>query len=255
MMKYIDTHVHLFVKAFADDFDDVVRRAHDAGVERMMIITTDAEQTKRALPFVEKDPYRFQLAYGLHPQRISEVDRHLIDEFDEVVRDPRITAVGEIGLDYITDPDMKQEQREVFIHQIRTANELKKPVLIHSRKAIQETLDILKAYPARGLMHSFGGSVEMSREFIKRGYYIVYGGAATWSNARKAAEVIRDMDLNRLLTETDAPYVTPEPFRGTRNEPAYLPYIVRKLAEMRGISEEELTEIIERNYRRFLGEE
>lgn len=253
-MNYIDTHVHLFVQAFAGDFDAVVERARKAGVERMMIITTDEEEAYRAMPFVEKDPYHFQLAYGIHPQRISEVTDEMIRKCDEIVRDPRVTAVGEIGLDYITDKERKDLQKEVFINQIETAVSLNKPILVHSRKAIQDTYDIMKAHPSRGLMHSFGGSVEMGREFMKLGYYIVYGGAATYLNNRHAKEVVRDMDLRYLLTETDAPYVTPEPFRGERNEPCNLPYILRSLAAYRGIPEEELAGIIEENYRRFLGE-
>ncbi|MBQ1447246.1 MAG: TatD family hydrolase [Solobacterium sp.] len=254
-MKYIDSHVHLFVRAFREDFRDVLQRAQDAGVERMMIITTDAEEARRAMPFVEKDPYRFQLAYGIHPQRIDEVDDAMVREFDEIAEDPRITAIGEIGLDYITDRDHKELQKEVFIHSIKKAVSLNKPILVHSRKAIQDTYNIMKAHPARALMHSFPGSLEMSREFIKLGYYISYGGPATWLNVRHAREVVADMDLNYLLTETDAPYVTPEPFRGQRNEPCNLPYILRALASYRGMTEEALAEIVLQNYRRFLGEE
>ena len=167
--------------------------------------------------------------------------------------DPGVTCIGEIGLDYYweKDPEIRALQREFFIRQIELAKKLNKPFLVHSRDAIQDTYDIMKEHHGHGLMHCFAGTKEMAREFVKLGYYIALGGALTFKNARHSVEVCADIDENYLLTETDCPYMAPVPYRGKRNEPSYIPYIVRKIAELRQMPEEALAAVIAENWQRF----
>ena len=253
-MKYIDSHAHIFSSEYNEDFEEMLARTEERGVERIMIVTTEAEEARRAIAFAKQDPYRFQVAYGIHPEDVTKASEERLQEMEEIVSDPGIGAVGEIGLDYYWDKEHHEEQKALFIRQIQIAQKVNKPILVHSREAIQDTYDIMKAYRTRGIMHCFPGSAEMGREFVKLGYYIALGGAVTFKNARHAPEVCAGIDINYLLTETDCPYMSPVPLRGKRNEPANIPCITQKLAEIRGISEEEMAEIIFNNYARFLGE-
>ena len=165
-----------------------------------------------------------------------------------------ITAVGEIGIDYHweKDPGIQEKQRQLFIRQIETAKKLNKPILVHSRDAIQDTFDILREHKVHGLIHCYSGTKEMAREFVKQGYYIALGGAVTFKNSRHAKEVAADIDVNYLLSETDCPYMAPEPVRGTRNDPSNIPYIVDVLAKCRNITVEEMASQIDANWTRFL---
>ncbi len=253
-MNYIDSHAHIFSEEFREDFTEVLQRAEDRNIHRIMIVTTQPEEAHKAIAFAKQDPYRFQVAYGIHPEDITRVNEEMIREMEEIVSDPGITAVGEIGLDYHWEPEYKNEQKELFIRQIEIARKVGKPILVHCRDAIQDTFDIMKEHRTRGLMHCFPGSAEMGIEFTKLGYYIALGGAATFKNARHALEVCRAIDPKYLLTETDCPYMAPVPMRGKRNEPSYIPYIVDVLARERGITAEEMAVIIDQNYSRFLGE-
>ena len=253
-MNFIDSHAHIFSEEFREDFTDVLQRAEEKQVHRIMIVTTQPDEARQAMAFAAQDPYRFQVAYGIHPEDISRVNEEMIREMEEIVSDPGITAVGEIGLDYHWEPEYKNEQKELFIRQIEIARKVSKPILVHCRDAIQDTFDIMKEHRIPGLMHCFPGSAEMGIEFTKLGYYIALGGAATFKNARHALEVCQAIDPKYLLTETDCPYMAPVPMRGKRNEPSYIPYIVDVLARERGISAQEMAEIIDQNYSRFLGE-
>ena len=251
---FIDSHAHILSEEFAEDFDQVLERASNAGVGRIMIVTTRAEEALRAIPYVQRDPYRFQAAYGIHPEDVDKGTEENLRVLEEIVSHPAISAIGEIGLDYHWEKDKKEQQKELFVKQIKIARKVGKPILVHSRDAIQDTFDIMKANPCRGLLHCFPGSAEMAAEFIKLGYYIALGGAATFKNARHALEVCAAMDIHYLLSETDCPYMAPVPVRGTRNEPANIPYIVKVLAETRNLSVTEMAAQIAENYARFLGE-
>ena len=150
------------------------------------------------------------------------------------------------------DPGIQEKQRQLFIRQIETAKKLNKPILVHSRDAIQDTFDILREHKVHGLIHCYSGTKEMAREFVKQGYYIALGGAVTFKNSRHAKEVAADIDVNYLLSETDCPYMAPEPVRGTRNDPSNIPYIVDVLAKCRNITVEEMASQIDANWTRFL---
>ena len=208
----------------------------------------------RALAFAGRDPGRYKVAAGIFPEDVKNVSDEDWQVFEKTAADREVTCIGEIGLDYYweKDPEIRKLQREYFIRQIELAKKLNKPFLVHSRDAIQDTYDIMKAHHGRGLMHCYSGTKEMAREFVKLGYYIALGGAVTFKNARHSVEVCADIDENYLLSETDCPYMAPVPKRGKRNEPSYIPYIVNKMAEVRGVSEEYMAEVIDRNWTRFL---
>ena len=257
MNHYVDTHAHIFAEQYADDFEEMLNRCAEAGVDQIMIITLSHDETMKAVEFAKKDPERFQVAAGIFPEDVKDLTDEMWEEFKETVKDPMISCVGEIGLDYYweKDPKVRALQREVFIRQIELAKEIGKPILVHSRDAMQDTFDIMKAHHTRGLLHCFSGTKEMAKEFTKLGYYIALGGALTFKNARHSVEVCETIDEKYLLSETDCPYMAPTPFRGKRNEPSYIPLIVKKMAEVRGVSEEYMAEVIHDNWHRFLSGE
>ena len=252
-MRYLDSHAHIFSEEFQDDFDAVLQRAKDAQVERMVIITTQPDEARKAMAFAADNPKCFQVAYGIHPEDIRTVTADSLKEMAEIAADPRLSFVGEIGLDYHWEKEMAEAQKELFIRQIEIARQVNKPIMVHSRDAHQDTFDILKEHHVPGVLHCFSGSAELAREYVKLGYYIALGGAVTFKNARHAKEVCAAIDPAYLLSETDCPYMAPEPVRGTRNEPANIPHIVRVMAQLRQVSEEEMAEQIWQNGQRFLG--
>ncbi|MBE6127787.1 MAG: TatD family deoxyribonuclease [Erysipelotrichaceae bacterium] len=253
-LHYLDSHAHIMAEEYQEDFEEMLKRAEDAHVDRIMIITLSHEETIRALAFARRDPGRYKVAAGIFPEDVKNVSDEDWQVFEKTAADPEVTCIGEIGLDYYWEknPEIRKLQREYFIRQIELAKKLNKPFLVHSRDAIQDTYDIMKAHHGRGLMHCYSGTKEMAREFVKLGYYIALGGAVTFKNARHSVEVCADIDENYLLSETDCPYMAPVPKRGKRNEPSYIPYIVNKMAEVRGVSEEYMAEVIDRNWTRFL---
>ncbi len=253
-LHFTDTHAHIFAPEFEEDFDAVLQRAEEAHVDRIMIITLSVPETEKALAFARKDPKRYQVAAGIFPEDIKDRTEQDWQAFQKIAADPGVACIGEIGLDYYweKDPEVRKLQREWFIRQIQLANTLKKPYLVHSRDAMQDTFDIMKEQGGRGLMHCFAGTKEMAREFTKRGFYIALGGAVTFKNARHSVEVCEDIDIRFLLSETDCPYMAPVPKRGTRNEPANIPLIVQKMADIRGLSLEDMAARIEENWTRFL---
>jgi TatD DNase family protein len=250
---YLDSHCHLFSEEFAEDFEEMMGRAEEKNVRYLNIMCTEEEEAYRAMEYCERDREHITVSYGIFPTDVKDMERRW-QEFEAIVSDPRIACVGEIGLDYYweKDPAMREKQREMFVRQIETAVRLNKPICIHSRDAIQDTFDLLKEHPCRALMHSFSGSVEMGREFVKLGCFLSIGGPVTFKNARHAAEVVKDMDVSFLLTETDSPYMAPVPVRGRRNEPANIPYITAKMAELRDVPVSALAPVIIENWKRFL---
>ena len=251
---YLDSHAHLCAEEFAGETEEVIQRAKEKGVCLLNIMCTSWKEAETAMAIAQNDPEHLRVSCGIFPTDVGKLTEDEKENFFRVMKDPRCTCVGEIGLDYYweKDPAMREKQKELFIEQIQLANEIGKPVAVHSRDAMQDTYDILKQHRCHGLMHSFSGSAEMGREFTRLGYYLSLGGPVTFKNARHAREVVSQMDVNYLLSETDSPYMAPEPVRGTRNEPANIPYIVARMAEIRGIEMAELTEIIRANWERFL---
>lgn len=253
-MEFLDSHFHLMSEEFNEDREDVLKRALEAGVKHLMLITLDNKETKEAIAFNQKHNHVLKIAAGIFPEDVDKVTDEYWQEFVSLAKNEEISAIGEIGLEYhwVEDKSLRLKQRELFIRQIELAKSLHKPYLVHSRDAIQDTYDIMKKYRGHGLLHCYSGSLEMAKEFIKLGFYIAIGGALTFKNARHTLSVVKNIDENYLLTETDSPYMTPVPYRGKRNEPSYIPYVVKKMAELKEISDAKMAKIIVDNWKRFL---
>lgn len=253
---FVDTHCHLMGDEYKDDIEEVLSRCKEKHVDKLMLITLSIDETKRAIKFVKRNPQNYKVAAGIFPEDVTKVDDAYWKAFTRVASDPAVTAIGEIGLEYhwVSDENERALQREFFIKQIELARSLNKPFLVHSRDAMQDTFDIMKEHHWKGLLHCFPGSKEMAKEFTKLGYYIALGGALTFKNARHSVDVVKNIDLNYLLSETDSPYMAPVPVRGTRNEPSNIPYIVEKMANLRNLPVQQMAKIIDDNWEKFLGE-
>ena len=245
---YVDSHAHILSEEFQADLSEVEQRAADAGVEKILLVTTSASEAYRGMEFCGKNPERYALAYGIHPEDADLADEKVWDEFVRTAHDERIAAIGEIGLDFYWRKDNRDKQIDLFIRQIEIAKEVNKPILVHSRDAIQDTYDIMKEHRCRGVMHCYSGSPEMALEFTKLGYLLAFGGALTFKNSKRAKESAAAIKQEYLLTETDCPYMAPVPVRGTRNEPANIPYIEKELAAVRGEDADVLASAIIDNY-------
>ena len=252
MMNWLDSHCHINDEAFRDDLDDVLNRMIEADVTKAMIISSYLDDYDFALR-ITKSGISFKHSLGVYPGDVNELDEELFEKYASRMKEDDCDAIGEIGLDYHWDKENKERQKEVFERQLRLAQELGKPVIIHSRDAIQDTYDLMKQNPVKGVMHCYSDSAEMAKEFVKLGCYISIAGPVTWKNAREPLNVIRAVPVERLLIETDCPYLTPVPKRGLRNEPSYVVYTGKQIAEELGINEEDFKKQINENYHRLFG--
>ena len=230
---YIDVHCHLD-SVYYDDIDGVIKRAIDNNVEKMIYNGCDMNTNKEVISRI-KEYDNVYGAIGFHPNELDNVKEEDYLFLEENIKNKKIVAIGEIGLDYHYDNTDKEKQQYHFIRQIELAVKYDLPVIVHSRDSISDTYNILKKYPVKGIIHCFSGSVEMAREFIKIGFYISIGGISTFKNAKNIIEVIKNIDMSYILLETDSPYLTPEPYRKNQNEPMYIPIIASKIAEIKGI--------------------
>ena len=243
-MNYLDSHCHINDEAFNEDLDAVLNRMLENKVTKAMIVSVSLNDYKKTLN-IKKEGIEFKKALGVYPEDTS-ISEEEFNQYIEYVKD--CDALGEIGLDYHWYKDTKDAQKELFIRQIKIAKELNKPIIVHSRDALNDTYEILKEYPCKGVLHCYSGSKEMAKEFVKLGYYISIAGPITWKNAKEPLEVIKVVPLDRLLIETDCPYLTPAPNRGKRNEPSNVIYTARKIMEELGIDEESFLTQINENY-------
>lgn len=246
-MNWLDSHCHINDKAFKEDIDLVLDRMLENDVTKAMIISSYLDDYKYGLS-IHKEGISFKHSLGIYPGDVDRIQDKDIDEYFELMKSKECVAVGEIGLDYYYGKDNKEKQKEVFKRQCEFAKSIDKPVIIHSRDAIQDTYDILKQTGVRGVIHCYSDSKEMAKELVKLGFYISISGTITFKNAKEPLEVIKVVPLDRLLIETDAPYLTPVPNRGKRNEPSYVVYTGRRIIEELGISEEAFKEAINKNY-------
>ncbi len=236
----IDTHTHIdMIEGIS--IDEVLENARQNGVEKLIVPCAYPKDVDK----IYELSLKYENVYGMlgvHPSEVKDWDDSLIDKIKEYSKSNKIVAIGEIGLDYYWDKSFNDLQKEVFIKQIKLANELNLPISIHDREAHKDTFDILKEYNKNStiVMHCFSGSVEFARECIKEGWYIALGGVVTFKNAIKTKDVAKDIPLDKLLLETDAPYLTPVPYRGKENQPAYVKFVAEEIAKLRGISTEEV---------------
>ena len=245
-----DTHCHLNDEKLLPRVEEVINDAKEAGVNLFLVIGWDKESSICAVKLAE----RFDCVYaaiGFHPENIFDVTDEDFDETMKYINHPKVVAVGEIGLDYYwtKDPIQRELQKEWFIKQIDFANEHKKPISIHNREAFQDSLEILKEHRPLygGVMHCYSGSVELLKEVLDLGLYIGLDGPVTFLNAKTPKEVCEAVPLDRLLTETDSPYLSPHPLRGTVNEPKNLGWIVNEMARLKGLSKKHVMEVTYNN--------
>lgn len=232
-----DTHAHYEDPVFSENFDSLVAEMKKSGVGGIITCGCDKESSLKALALAEKYDIVYA-AVGIHPGNVDSGTT--IDDIRELANHPKCVAIGEIGLDYYWRQDNKELQYEILKGQLELANELNLPILFHDRDAHADTLEILKQYKPQGVVHAFSGSVEMAREVIKLGLYIGVGGVLTFNNARALPAVVKDTAIEKILLETDAPYLAPVPFRGKTNHSDYLHFVAEKMAEIKRITKDEV---------------
>lgn len=243
-----DTHAHYDDEAFDSDRESLILSLKDRGVVGIVSCGCDIASTvaNQNLSHSFDD---FYFAAGFHPENLEDFSVEDLEKLEPFFADEKCVAVGEIGLDYHWMNSTKEKQREVFVAQIELAKAKGLPVIVHDREAHGDTLDILKATKPSGVLHCFSGSVEMAREVIKLGMFLGFNGVATFKNARKIPEVIREIPLDRIVLETDCPYLAPEPHRGKRNDSSFIPFIAQRIGEILGISAQEVLDVTNKNAR------
>ena len=244
MVKGIfDTHAHYADEGFSGDRTDILERLPEQGIELVMLASSGIDDTRANSELSKKYGYIYAAA-GVHPENAGSVPEDYLDIIKETVKNnPRIRAIGEIGLDYHYEGYDRDSQISLFIRQLELAQELDMPVIIHTRDAWEDTMDILKKYRPKGVVHCFSGSAETAREIVKLGMYIGFTGVLTFKNARKAIKALEAIPADRLLFETDCPYMAPVPFRGKRCDSSMIPYTAAKASEIMGIDTQELISI------------
>lgn len=250
----IDSHCHINDELYKNNPDKYVKEAKLEGVEKFLIVGFDLKSSDEALTISQNFKECFA-AVGIHPSDVKKAKREDFAKIKTLAKNEKAIAIGEIGLDYYwdKDPAIQNEQKEAFILQIEIANELNLPISIHCRDAIEDCLKILKEHPVKkgGIMHCYAGSVESAKEFIKLGFVLGFGGTLTFKNSIRPKEVIKSIPSESFVLETDAPYLTPVPFRGKPNHSKYLKYIRDEIASLRGITSEEVEEITNNNFKRI----
>ncbi|KEP25210.1 TatD family hydrolase [Bacillus zhangzhouensis] len=244
-----DTHAHLNAEQYNEDLEQVIERAKSEKVENIVVVGFDRPTITRAMELIEEYDFIYA-AIGWHPVDAIDMTDEDLAWIKELSQHEKVVAIGEMGLDYYWDKSPKEVQKEVFRRQIALAKEVNLPIIIHNRDATEDVVTILKeegAADVGGIMHCFTGSLEIAKACMEMNFYISFGGPVTFKNAKKPKEVVKDIPSDRLLIETDCPYLTPAPFRGKRNEPSYVKYIVEQIAELREMSFEELAELTTEN--------
>lgn len=250
-MKIFDTHAHYFKSDFGEDLDSVLAGLPEKGVERVIAVGCSLEASYEQAALAERYDYIYA-ATGIHPEDAVNLPPDWLSQIRGLLGQEKVVALGEIGLDYhYEDAPSKDVQREVFVRQLELARELNLPVIIHSRDACADTMEILREYKPRGVMHCFSYSAETAREVVDLGMYIGFTGVLTFKNAKKAVAACEVIPTERLLLETDCPYMAPEPFRGQRSDSSMIAYTAAKMAEIKGISTEEILAITNKNGKRL----
>jgi TatD DNase family protein len=250
----IDSHAHLEMKEFDADRDAVVGRAAAAGLSAIITVGTTIPDCEKVAALARRYPQVYA-AVGIHPHEVKGIDAGTYDVLRELARQEKVVAIGEIGLDFFYDLSPRDIQLQRFVEQLDLAAELDMPVIIHDRDAHAETLDILRSRKGRvrGVLHCFSSDLDMARECVSLGFYISVAGPVTYKKAEQLREVAKHVPMDRLLIETDCPYLAPQPWRGKRNEPAYVVETACCIAELRGVAAEELQSRTEENTRHLFG--
>ena len=250
---YFDTHAHYDDSAFDADREELIAAIHAAGADLIIDPGCDVKSSEAAAELARKFDFIY-FAAGIHPEELASLKEDSLDQIETLASNPKCVAIGEIGLDYHWDDSQKELQKKLFLVQCELAVRLDKPVLVHDRDAHADSFEIVNSVPGlRGVFHCYSGSAEMAKELLKRGWYLGFDGPVTYKNARKTVEVLEICPFDRILIETDSPYLSPVPMRGKRNDSSNLKYVVDKIAEVKGISSEEIAAITSENARRLFG--
>ncbi len=242
-MRLFDTHAHLLDGRFDEDRDELIERMPSEGIVGMIEAGCCEDVSAAAVELAERVGYIYA-AVGIHPHDSEDVSENYLGLLESLAANSKVIAIGEIGLDYYYDNSPRDIQRKVFRQQIELAQKLDLPMVYHMRKATADFLEILKDYnDLKGVVHCYSGSAETAHELIKMGLHISFTGSVTFKNAKKVVEAAQEVPLNRLMAETDSPYLSPEPVRGRRNDPRNVEHVIRKLAEIKEISFEQMCEI------------
>lgn len=243
----IDTHCHLYEPDYDGIRDELIKELPKNGIEKLICVGCNIKTTKQSIELAQKYDFIYAQA-GFHPCDTSDITDEMWAQMQELASHPKVVAIGEIGLDYHWDSSPREKQQYWFAKQIEFAGSVNLPVVIHSRDATADTLKILKEHqPECGVFHCFSGSVETLKEVLKLGLSISLGGVVTFKNAKNAAECAKSVPLDRLMLETDCPYLAPEPFRGKLNRPDYTVYIAQKIAQLRGMNVRDVIDITRKN--------
>ena len=253
-MKYLDSHCHINDDDLYPIRNEVISRAREAGVGYILVIGWDVESSKKAISIA----HEFEGVYaavGIHPENLEGINEQSLLEIEELAKDEKVIAIGEIGLDYhwFKDPKDHENQKTWFVRQIELANKLHLPISIHAREAIGDLLDILKNHPLErsGVLHCYSGSPESLKEFAKLGFYFGFDGPITYKNAKEPKESVIACPIDKILTETDSPYLPPVPHRGERNESSYIPLILAQMAALKEVDESSMAEQVKENFERL----
>jgi TatD DNase family protein len=243
MVALIDTHCHLDLDVFEADRNEVIERAWTAGVEQMLVIGFDQDRWKSGSELCRRYA-GLHLAVGLHPTEAERYNEELESALRQTARDQGAVAIGETGLDYHWKSETAEQQKDAFARQITLAKEMDLPFVVHQRDAERDTLDVLKASspPHRGVMHCFTGGTEFMLQCLDLGMHIGFGGAVTFRKLKELHQAASEVPIDRMLLETDAPFMAPSPHRGKRNEPSYVQFVADRLGELRGVTPEEIAE-------------
>lgn len=244
---YFESHAHYDDERFDDDRDELLASFPAEGIETVVNSSSDIASSRASIALAEKYPF-FYASVGVHPHEVSKMREADIDTLRELSKHPKVVAIGEIGLDFYYDLSPRDDQRYWFKRQLALAEELDMPVIIHSRDASQECFDIISASNVRnGVIHCYSGSAPMAQDYADMGFYIGIGGSLTFKNNKKTVEVVEKLPLEKILIETDSPYLAPVPYRGRRNDSRLLKYVVEKISEIKNVPEIDICNITKNN--------
>lgn len=253
-MRIFDTHAHYDDEQFDTDRDELLASMQENGVGTIVNVSATYESCEKVTELVKNYPFMYA-AVGVHPDEVGALNEEKMAKMEALLSEEKVVAVGEIGLDYYWDHESHDIQKQWFIRQLELARKHHLPVLIHSREAAADTMEIMKehAKDLSGVIHCYSYSKEMAKEYVKMGFYIGVGGVVTFKNARKLKETVEEIPLTSIVLETDCPYLAPEPFRGKRNQSAYIRYVAEEIARIKQVSCEEVIAQTEKNARAMYG--
>ena len=247
-MELLDSHAHYNDEKFDDDRDTIIKEAYNSGITTIINAGYSLESSKKAIEIANQYEFMY-VTVGVSPNDIEDLKGNYIEDIEELAKSYKVVAIGEIGLDYYWNKENKEKQKEIFMEQIKLANKLDLPIVIHTREAVMDTIDILKKIECkkRGVFHCCPLNRELVKEALKLGFYISFAGPVTFKNSKNAEEIVNLVPIEKILIETDSPYLSPEPVRGRRNDSRNVKYIAQKIADIKGLTIEEVAKQMHKN--------